>query len=466
MIIGRKHEQKILKKLVNSNKSEFAAIYGRRRVGKTYLIRNYFNKNFSFQFTGLANSTLPDQLANFHFAIKNQFSSFNDKKPESWLEAFYQLQNSIGAESSIKKIIFIDEMPWLDTPRSGFLPAFESFWNSWASARKDILLIACGSATSWIINNLINNHGGLHNRVTQRITIEPFTLNETLEFFKWKKIKLSLYNTIEIYMALGGIPFYLEQIEKGKSAAQNIDYLIFNERGTLRNEFNNLLPSLFKNSENHFKVLKALGKTKSGLNRETLLSKAKMTNGGTATKVLEELEQCGFIKKYTPIHKKLRESLYQVIDPFTLFYFNYIDDKSITEGDWTSINGSQKFHAWAGYAFELVCLLHVKQIKQALGISAVSTQIGSWHNKNAQIDLIIDRRDGIINLIEIKFSIDEFSINRKYYENLRKKLHEFSEDTNSKKALHFTFITMHGLKQNEYALELVSNSLKAEQLFN
>ncbi|MCB0737400.1 MAG: ATP-binding protein [Bacteroidetes bacterium] len=466
MIVGRKHEKRIFSKLLDSSKSEFLAVYGRRRVGKTFLIRNYFEQKFCFQLTGLANSGLSDQLSNFYFAIKNQFPDFQDQKPKSWLEAFYQLQGCIGAESSNKKVLFIDEMPWLDTPRSGFLPAFESFWNSWASARKDIILIACGSATSWIINNLINNHGGLHNRVTQQIMLEPFTLGETHEFFQSKNIKFSLYNTIEIYMALGGIPFYLEQIEKGKSAAQNIDNLIFKEQGSLKNEFRNLLPSLFKNSENHHKILKALGKAKSGLNREMLLSKAKLANGGTATKVLEELEQCGFIKRFTPIHKKLRESLYQVIDPFTLFYFNYVEGKSTTQGDWLSQYGSHHFHAWAGYAFELVCLLHVKQIKNALGIAAVQTQIGSWHNRNAQIDLIIDRRDGIINLIEIKFSIDEFVITKSYYENLRKKLAQFVSDTKSKKAIHITFITVNDLRNNEYALELVTNGILAEELFN
>lgn len=304
-IIGRTEQKAKLDAYVSGDNSEFVVVYGRRRVGKTFLIREYLGNKFDFHITGLANIGTKEQLINFHAAIQ-KYSPTTDAFADSWYKAFQQLIDLLEHSASARKIIFIDELPWLDTPKSGFLSAFEHFWNDWASARKDILLIVCGSATSWITGKLLNNKGGLHNRVTRKMSIAPFTLKECEEYLNSKKISLNRYQIVESYMILGGIPFYLSLFEKGMSLAQNIDNLFFKESGELRNEFNNLYASLFKNHENYVKVVEALAKKAKGLSREEILTLTKLSDGGSLSKILMELEVCKFIRKYNAMDKKKR----------------------------------------------------------------------------------------------------------------------------------------------------------------
>ena len=323
MIIGRKEEQKILLSAAESEYSELIAVYGRRRVGKTYLIRETFGYKFTFQHTGLAKGKTKDQL--FSFAISLRDAGYDDCPiPKSWLEAFSLLSHLLRDSSDEKKIIFLDELPWMDTARSNFISAFEHFWNGWASARKDIMLIICGSATSWIINKVINDHGGLHNRVTQQIALQPFTLREWELFVQSKGIEMSRYQIAECYMVLGGIPFYWNLLEKGVSLSQNIDNMFFAKNGKLTHEFNQLYASLFKSSEQYIDVVRVLGNKKMGMTRDEILGAIHVQSGGTLSKVLEELEYCGFVRKYNGYGKKSKQAIYQLIDNYTLFYFKFI----------------------------------------------------------------------------------------------------------------------------------------------
>ncbi len=319
-LIGRQDELTRLKKLAENRSSSFVAVYGRRRVGKTFLIRNAFG-SFDFQVTGMANVNTGTQLSNFHLALNRYNTSSADKIPaKSWLEAFTQLIALLESKKSEKKIVFLDELPWLDTAGSGFLPALEHFWNSWASARTDILLIVCGSAASWIINKLLNNRGGLHNRVTDRISLQPFTLKECELFFRSRGAVFDRYQIVQLYMVMGGIPFYLSQIDQKLSAAQNIDRLCFTESGILRVEFDNLYHSLFQKAEGHVQIVEALSKKAKGLSREELLKTSKMPNGGGTTRILRELEESHFIRKYRAFGKKEKNSIYQLTDFYSLFY--------------------------------------------------------------------------------------------------------------------------------------------------
>lgn len=466
---GRDKEIKLLEKKYTANKSEFVALYGRRRVGKTYLIRSLFQSRFTFQLTGLANATLQEQLINFQIAIKEQHPTLENQS-SNWMEAFQQIKLCIEKSRQTKKVIFIDELPWFDTPKSGFVQALEHFWNSWASARKDILLIVCGSAASWMIHKLINNKGGLHNRVTQRIKIEPFTLKECELLMKSKKISLDHYQIIQLYMVLGGIPFYWDEVEKGLSATQNIDVLCFSANGLLRTEFPNILKSLFNKAEKHEFIVETLAKKSKGLTREELIQETKMTNGGSVTRLLNELEESGFIRKYVPFGKKSRNSLYQLTDFYTLFYLKFIKNYQLTDTDfWVKTIDSPKHRAWSGYAFEQVCLYHLQQIKQALGISGIETQTSSWRSSatgdGAQIDLVIDRRDQIINLCEMKFSISPFAIDKKYDAELRNKIGAFKTETKTRKSVFLTMISTFGLQENMYSGN-VQNDLKMDALFD
>jgi len=469
VIIGRKKETGILTKKLASARSEFIALYGRRRVGKTYLVRNFFEGRFTFWLTGLAQATLEQQLNNFNVAIREQDPKGRVKEAVNWMEAFQQIRRVIEKSKQKKKIIFIDELPWFDTPHSGFIPALEHFWNSWASARKDVLLIVCGSAASWMINKLINNKGGLHNRVTQKIRIEPFTLKECSELLRYKKMALDHYQLIQLYMVLGGNPFYWEAVEKGLSASQNINKLCFDPNGLLSNEFNNLFKSLFAKAERHEAIVSALAKKNKGLTREEISKDSKLANGGGLTRLLNELEESGFIRRYVPFGGISRNSLYQLCDFFSLFHIKFIKgQKAFDRNYWLKLIDSPKHRAWSGYAFEQVCLTHLPQIKKALGISGVETETSSWKRKKtkdgAQIDLVIDRRDGIINVCEMKFSISSFNIDKKYDAELRNKTGAFKSETGTKKSVFLTMVTTFGLHPNLYSGN-VQNDIKMDALF-
>ncbi len=470
MIIGRKDEIRQLTHAYESERSEFIAIYGRRRVGKTFLVRQIFENNFVFSYSGMANVTTREQLQKFYLTLKKHGVKEN-AYPQNWIEAFDLLERYLESLPKGKKVVFLDELPWMDGPKSSFLPAFESFWNGWASARGDILLIVCGSATSWIVNKILRNRGGLHNRLTNQIYLQPFTLNECEEYANAIKLQMERRQIIEAYMILGGIPFYWSLLEPGKSLAQNIDSLFFGRNPKLGNEFKELYSSLFKNPELYIDLIKALGKKKAGMTREEIIENAKLAAGGTLSKYLEDLENCGFIRRYQAIGAKTKNALYQLIDNFTLFYFKFLADKQNTDKNfWSKIQISPIYHNWCGLAFERVCLLHSEQIKKALGISGVITSEYSWctppadGNPGAQIDLLIDRSDKAINLCEMKYANELYTIDAKYSEALRRKAEQFRRVTKTRKGLITTMITTYGLVKNTYSMNIYAQ-VKADDLF-
>lgn len=470
-MIGRQEEIAVLQTLEQIDKSAFVAVYGRRRVGKTYLIRTVFENKITFQLTGLARTKIDKQLANFHAALVRNFPQYEEKPmAKDWFQAFLQLELALETSTASKKIVFLDELPWLDSRNSGFISALEHFWNSWASARRDVLLIVCGSAASWMINNLINNHGGLHNRVTHQMPIDPFTLAECEVFFKSKSATYDRYQLLQLYMVLGGIPFYLDMVETAQSAAQNINRLCFTPKGSLRKEFDNLYASLFRNADKHIAVIEALAKKAQGMEREELLKAANLVNNGNTTKILRELEESDFIRRYNTFGKNSRNALYQLTDFYSLFYLKFIKSNSILDTDfWLSSLDNPEVRTWSGYAFEQICLAHLSAIKKALGINGIQTissaWLGNYDNQKAQIDLVIDRRDHVITICEMKFSINPFIIEKKYADDLRTKIAIFKQSTGTSKAIFLTFITTFGLIQNEYAMSLVQNSLTMDVLF-
>ncbi len=471
-MVGRKEELSILKSLEQEDESAFVAVYGRRRVGKTYLIRHAFEDKFTFYITGIGNIGLEAQLTNFYAGLVRTFPWIEDKKmPDNWFFMFQLLISALESCDDAQKVLFFDELPWLDEQKADFIPALEHFWNSWASARRDVILIVCGSAASWMVNNLINNRGGLHNRVTHRIRLDPFTLNECEAFLRQKKATYDRYQIVQLYMALGGIPFYLKAVNTGKSVAQNINDLCFSKKGILRVEFDNLYASLFKNAEKHISIIETLAKKAKGMERTELLKNAKLTDGGSATKILKELEESSFIQKYPAFGKSNRYVLYQLTDFYSLFYLKFIKNNSDLDKDfWLNALDNPEIRAWSGYAFEQVCLIHLDQIKQALGISGIQTRSSAWigesNGQKAQVDLVIDRRDQVINLCEMKFSINSFEIDKRYSEELRNKIGVFKTATKTQKAIFLTLITTFGLHPNSRASGLVQNELTMDVLFN
>lgn len=469
-IVGRKEEQKILDQLLKSEKPEFLAVYGRRRVGKTFLIRQVYNKHIVFQMTGIARANTIQQLSNFFSVLTESDPRFEQTNlPLNWFDAFSLLRNYLQKLRAPKKVIFFDELPWIDTPRSNFLSALEHFWNAWASNRPDILLVVCGSAASWMINKLINNRGGLYNRVTQRISLMPFTLQETESFFHANQIRLDRYQILQLYMAMGGVPFYLNEIRPGMSAFQEIDRLAFSKNGLLALEYDNLYRSLFNNAERHISIIEALAAKPKGLGREEIVKESGIKDGGGLTTILRELEESGFISKSVPFGKKIKDSFYRLSDPYTLFYLKFIKDQKLSgPGAWLSRIDSPTWRAWSGYAYESICLQHISAIKKALGISGVYTEESSWVNKerSVQVDLLIDRRDHVINLCEVKFTQEPFTLTKSYKKELEKKLFSFREETQTRKSVFQVLVTTWGLKDNIHSLGFIQNTITMNDLFD
>lgn len=470
-IIGREPEQRLLSDCLASGRPEFIAVYGRRRVGKTYLIREYFNRNFAFYATGVADLNMKGQLELFRQSLLDCGGSF-DCSPRDWFEAFRMLRSLLEQDNvrrdpaSGRIVVFLDELPWMDTPRSSFKSALDHFWNSWASSREDLVLIVCGSAASWVIDNLLRDTGGLHNRVTRQIHLQPFTLRECEQLFENNGIPMTRQQVMESYMVFGGIPYYLNCFDRRLSTAQNIDVICFQETGQLHYEFSRLYASLFRHSEKHMSIIRALASSKGGMTRAELAKEKFISDGQSLSTALMELEQCGFIRKYQVLSGVRQNWYYQVIDPFTLFSLKFMESGSIRS--WISHVGTPGYYVWRGNAFELVCLLHVRQIKAALGIQGVESTEYSWHSRllhpGAQIDLLIDRKDDVINLCEMKFSTEEFEIDASCEKQLQNKLDVFRSETGSKKALHLTMVTSGGLTHSAYR-GCVVNEVTGDDLF-
>lgn len=417
MLVGRKEEIALLKRAYDSSESEFVAVYGRRRVGKTYLIRNVFDGVFTFQHTGIFNVPNKDQLAEFYHSMLAQGLGSDAQPPKTWLEAFHLLEDLITQSPHKRKVVFIDELPWIDAPNSRFMAAFEHFWNGRASARKDVLLIICGSATSWIINKIFRNKGGLYNRVTYKILLQQFSLGECEELATSLSLPLSRSMIIEGYMAMGGIPYYWSKLSPAKSMGQNINDLFFKRNGLLRHEFESIYASMFKSPDKYIKVVEALSGKKSGLTRDEIIARGKLESSGQLSSILEDLIECGFVRKYCHLDKKLKDAIYQLVDCYTLFYYRFIKDAYEADSDyWAKLMQTPAYHTWCGLAFERVCLLHTRQIKAALGISGIMANLFSWHAKKTdahpgvQIDLIIDRADNVVNVCEMKYAREGYRL--------------------------------------------------------
>lgn len=467
-IIGRKHEQDILAKCLESNKAEFIAVYGRRRIGKTFLVKHFFSETFDFYITGVYKITRSEQLKIWQEQL-TKYSGIRRTKPKDWFEAFEQLREYL--ETLIEKkrvIIFIDELPWLDTPKSGFIRALELFWNGWAAEHRGLKLIVCGSATTWMTNKLLGDKGGLHNRVTRPIRLAPFTLKETEEYLQSLNVEWERKDILDTYMILGGTPFYLSLLRPELTLWQNIDELFFSNDAVLKTEYNFLFNSLFNDAVMYRRIVELLALKLKGMTRSELLEHLKINDSGKITEVLENLVKCDFLRRYQAFGKKERDMLYQLSDMYTLFYLRFVKNyHGMNEHAWSNLEEGKR-NVWAGYAFEQVCILHINQIRTALGISGIASDVCSWSYRSkeqgAQIDLIIDRGDKAIDLCEMKYSDHEYELKKDYVEWLRQRRDLFRKVTGTEKTLRLTMIASSGIKQNMYSSS-IQGKLSLDDLF-
>ena len=472
MLIGRNREAAILQGALEKEDSQLIAVYGRRRVGKTFLIRETLKGRFTFQHAGVYHGTREEQLKTFFDALTEGGLPADSKKPGNWFEAFQLLKKLIQSSTQKKKVLFLDELSWMDTPKTDLMRALEHFWNAWASARKDIVLIICSSATSWMLNKVIHNKGGLYNRLTAKIRLTPFSLGECRTYVNARNLAFSDTQIMELFMVIGGIPFYWSLLGKGFSVAQNIDRLFFEENAPLQEEYDYLFSSIFRYPNDYIQIIQALAEKRKGLTRNEILTETGLTGSGMFSRKLAELESCGFIREYHGFGKRSKDSIYQLMDPFILFYYHFIRGRHNDPYFWSHQINTPAVNSWAGLAFEQLCLLHVKQIKEKLGITGVLTDVSSFvckaepdiGIKGSQIDLIIHRADHVINLLEMKYSSIPYTITKSVYENMWKKRTDFILATQTREAVHLTFVTPYGLAWNAYAGE-VQSQIIAEDLF-
>ncbi len=483
-LLARKQEILTLEQMLNSSKPELLALYGRRRVGKTYLIRQFFKKKkvLFFNVTGVKNGLLSEQLIHFTDQIATVFY-YGAKLAyaKSWDEAFKMLTQAVQAVSPAKKIIlFFDELPWMATRNSRLLENLEYYWNQHWSNDKRIKLIICGSSASWIINKVIKNRGGLHNRITRKILLEPFNLAETKEFLAKIGVKLNFKQTLQIFMVIGGVPYYLSQIQKGLSAAQAIEKIAFSKQSFLLDEFNNLFSSLFEDCENYIRIVEIIAQHRYGIGKRKLLENlGKQAVGGTASKKLDELEEAGFIQSFKPLYHKKKGIYYRLIDEYTLFYLKWLapladrlQKKALDAGNWQAIQSTPEWHSWQGYAFEAVCYKHLSQIRRALQLPATAVA-DSWRyaptpgtkQRGAQIDLLFDRKDAAITICEIKYTDEPFLLTKEYLQVLKRRTEVFRTTTRTSKQLFLALVSANGIKNNYYAEDNISNVVILDDLF-
>jgi hypothetical protein len=471
MIIGREKEKQVLLNAYNDEYSQFVVVYGRRRVGKTFLVRETFNYKFTFQHSGIANASRKVQLEEWAKSLSKHGLKV-DSALKNWYDAFSLLDDLIRKSRAKHKVVFLDELPWMDTQGSSFVSALEHFWNAYASARKDVLLIVCGSATSWIVDKIIHNHGGLHNRLNHIINLQQFTLHECEEYAKSRKLGMQRRQLLECYMVMGGVPFYWSLLDKNLSLPQNVDKLFFSETGELYDEYDALYRSLFKKPEAYLAVINTLGKKRVGMSRAEIIENSHLEENGKLTTVLKDLEYCGFIRKYNQPSKMSKNAIYQLIDFYTLFYFKIIlENKRHDANFWSKSVGSSLYNIWCGLAFERVCFAHIPQIKQALSIGGVTTNEYSWsarkteQHAGAQIDLLLDRNDETINICEIKYSAaGEYILTEDEEIKILNRRDSFVLETGTTKAIHLTLITTRGLTKNSHS-DIFQNLVVADALF-
>ena len=478
-IIGRTQEQKTFATILRSKSPAFVALHGRRRVGKTYLIREYFhNKGIFFEAVGMKDANMALQLQHFSDALSTTFANGQPLRiPPSWHEAFAMLTDYL-TQQAVKNIVFLDELPWLATKRSGFLASLDYYWNAHWSKIPNLILIVCGSAASWMLENIVHAKGGLYNRLTHTFHLQPFCLAETKAYLHSRKVRLTDKQIVDLYMVLGGIPHYLKQVHAGWSATQTIDELCFTPSGLLHDEFPVIFQSLFDHAKEHEQIVRTIAKQQQGVSRETLLTLLGTHSGGTFKKRMDALIASGFVKSQVPYGKK-QQQYYRVIDEYTMFYLRWIEpfkkrsDVSMVKNYWQKKSLLPEWRSSAGYLFENVCYKHVPQIQKALGLDAISCDIGTWRfvprkgskQQGAQIDLLFDRADGAITLCEIKYSDKPYKIDKPYGQNLMQKMDSFAQHTKTHKQLFLALITTQGLQTNLWSEELVAHHTTLNDLF-
>ncbi len=471
-IISRKEEKKDLEYCERSKKSELICVYGRRRVGKTFLVEQTF-RDFAFRAVGLEKGTTKQQLKSFGQRLI-EYGDDIKQTPENWFEAFSRLDKILSGESirrslNGKKIVFLDEFPWFATKKSDFLVAFEDYWNRRGTQDGDLLFIICGSATSWIIKNVIKNTGNMFQRVTKKICVEPFTLAETELFFKDREFDWSREQIAECQMIFGGLPFFFDLMNTSQSLVKNINRLLFDKDALFGDETKKLLDATLSESPIYEKILSKLAFARYGIKKSELQVEIAAPNG-TYGRAVQDLVDCGYVIEYKKKYEEYNPLYIQLVDPFLLFHYHYLSKEKRIDSYEDLIGNIGRYDNWRGTAFEILCLNNTASIKSALGIRGVKTECYPWYNstdkknERVQIDMVIERADKITNLCEIKYTNKPFVIDASYEQELIKKRDIFKEKTGTSQALKVIIISAAGVSGTRYT-SYISDIITLDDIF-
>ena len=469
LVIGRKKELEDLAEYCRSSKAELVCVYGRRRVGKTYLVENAFRGFFAFSATGSEDKRNRAQMQAFTAALK-RYGSSGAPRPKDWFSAFEALRVLLESDDVARfdgrRVVFLDEFPWFAAKRSDFLYAFSDFWNGWASRQDDVMVVVCGSATSWIIKHLFENTGSLYNRVTRQMYIAPFCLHEAEEMCDSLRLGWSRDAVLQCYMVFGGLPYYLDMLDRRKSLAENIDLLCLDIHAPLRREIPHLMEATLGDSPLHRMILRKLAMSRIGIRRQDLATSIEGGTSGSLKRALDDLEKCGYIRRYRNRSEKGKPITYQLIDPFLLFGYTFIEGENVTS--WRQLENTPAYYAWRGNAFEMVCISHEEQLKRAIGVSAVRCESYPWRSAEAdpgvQVDLAIERADKVTSICEMKYTNNEFVIDKEYEAELKRKVRVFRSESKTRNAVQLVMVCANGLKPNTHSWDVVA-TVTADDLF-
>ncbi len=472
-LVARSAETDELKRCERSGKSELVCVYGRRRVGKTYLVEQTFSGSFAFRATGVEGGNMRQQLKSFNQRLQ-EHGDPQRTIPKNWFEAFSRLDIVLSREDAArspygKKVVFLDEFPWFATARSEFLMAFGEFWNRRGTAGDDIMVVICGSATSWIVGNVLENTGSLYNRVTSQVYLEPFCLGDAERFFVDRGFGWTRSQIAESHMVFGGLPYFLELLDPNESLRANIERLCFAPHALLAHESSKLLEATLKKSPAYDRLLSYLAKHRCGVEKQACFEQTGLAKG-TFARAVDDLLKCGYIREFKVPTKRGKPLFLQLVDPFLLFHYRFLSKKSGDRvGSWSDcIQDEARYKSWRGCSFEILCVLHEAQIKRALGISGVRTRCYPWTSDQgaggAQIDLVIERDDGIINICEMRCTDRPFSMDAATEASLLNKVDVFKRETGAKNPVKIVVVSASGIAGVAHT-EYISRTITLDDLF-
>jgi hypothetical protein len=409
MFVGRKNELRMLNDAYRSGKDELVVLYGRRRIGKSSLVKRFAEKKKAYyEFEALEGETTPGQINHFLQQLKKQIDDpiLDSVRFANWEQVFtYLTEKVINRKSKVKKILFLDELPWMAAGRIRLVSLLKYYWdNHWKS--KHVMLILCGSVASFMVKKVLHSNA-LYGRTTIEILLKGFSPEEAARLLSKKR---SREETLNYQLVFGGVPKYLEQINTSQSFNKNMNTLCFSPHGIMLKEVERIFYSQFREPRTYLKIINLL---KNGIfSLSEISSKTKIPSGGGLKQYLKNLERAEMIRSYIPFDRSGNSKFkkYTLADEFLVFFFKYMGPnlRVIKESSSRRLFETltqNSFDSWLGFAFERFCLKHAGLLALVMDFADDILLASPYFKKNDerfQIDLLYQRADRVITVCEIK----------------------------------------------------------------